>query len=331
MKGICIDMGTGNTSISSPGKLEVFCEPSVVIVDTEDNIILDAGTTAKEAVGKTPENITAIKPLSGSVIADYSAAEGMIKLLVKKAFNRTVFTGISAVISVPSNATQMETRAATEAVKNLGVSTVHVLPVPMAAAIGAGINVLAPVGNMVVDIGAGTTDSAVIALGNIATGICIEKAGNSIDTEIVNYVKKRYNIIIGENTAEQIKIQLGSAVPKKKNELGKYKGRDITTGLPKEFTVSSEEIRVVVESVLNEIVESVIMALEKTPPELLSNVMESGITITGGCANIYGIDQFFIKKTGFKTTVAANSSNCTLRGQEKAITDKKLKALWKRK
>lgn len=331
MRGICIDLGTSNTLVSSPGRIEVFREPSVVTVDTENNIILEAGESSKEAIGKTPENIITIKPISRGVITDYSAAEGMLKLVLKKAFNRTVFTGIGAVVSVPSNATQMEIRAVMEAVKNLGVSHVQVMPTTMAAAIGAGINVLTPTGNMVVDIGGGTTDVAVIALGHIATGVCVDKAGESIDSAIVAYIKRRYNVIIGENTAEKIKIQLGSAIPKKKNELGKYKGKDVLNGLPKEITVSSEEIRGVVTEVLDVISDSVVMALEKTPPELLSNVMDSGITLTGGCSEIYGIDQYFIKKTGFKTTIAGNGANCTLRGLEKAMADKKLKSLWIKK
>lgn len=327
MRGICIDLGTSNTSLSAVGKAKVMSEPSVVTVDAEDNIVLDAGAQAKAAIGRTPENINAIKPLSGGVIVDYSACEGMLKLLVKKAFNRTVFTGIAAIVSVPSNATQMERRAVSEAVKNLGVSQVRVIPAVMASAIGAGINVLTPTGSMVVDIGGGTTDAAVTALGKIATGVCIKKAGDSMDSAILAYVKRRYNIMIGENTAEKIKIELGCAVKKDKNALKKYKGRDILSGLPREFTLTSEEVRKVIESILTDITDSVTAALEKTPSELLSNVMEAGITITGGCANIEGIDKFFTMKTGFKTRVAGNIDYCTLRGEEKVMTDKKLKHL----
>ncbi len=331
MRGLCIDLGTSNTTVSSVGKAQVFTQPSFVTINTEDNIIIDAGQNSKDALGKTPENVIVVKPLAGGVIADYSAAEGMLKLLAKKAFNRVVFTGVSAVVTVPSNATQMEKRAVSEAVKNLGVSSVKVLPCSMAAAIGAGINVLTPTGSMVVDIGGGTTDAAVIALGIIATGVCIKDAGDSMDAAISAYVKRRYNVIIGDNTAERIKNELGCAIPRPKTLLGKYKGRDISTGLPTEFTVTSEEIRSVIKSILTKIVDSVTIALEKTPPELLSDVMEAGITITGGCANIYGLAEFFTKKTGFKTKVVENPSYSTLRGAEKALSDKKLKPLWKTK
>lgn len=331
MRGLCIDLGTSNTSFSAVGKAQVFTQPSFVTINTEDNIIIDAGQNSKDALGKTPENVSVIKPLQGGVIADYSAAEGMLKLISKKTFNRVVFTGVSAVVTVPSTATQMERRAVSEAVKNLGVSNVRVLPASMAAAIGAGINVLTPTGSMVVDIGGGTTDAAVIALGIIATGVCIKDAGDSMDSAISAYVKRRYNVIIGDNTAERIKMELGCAVPRPKALLGKYKGRDVSTGLPKEFTVTSEEIREVMKDILTRIVDSVTIALEKTPPELLSDVMEEGITITGGCANIYGIAEFFTKKTGFKAKVVENPGYCALRGTEKALSDKKLKHLWKTK
>lgn len=328
MRGICIDLGTSNTTVSYMGK-RVCSEPSFVTVDTEDNMIIDAGMNSKEALGRTPENIEVIRPLSGGVIADYSAAEGMIKTIMRKAFNRTVFTGVSAAASVPSNATQMEKRAVGEAIKNMGVSAVVIIPSPMAAAIGAGINILTPTGSMVVDIGGGTADAAVIALGKIATGICIKEAGDKMDSDISAYVKRRYNILIGENTAEKIKIRLATAMPSDKPLLGKFKGRDIATGLPKEFTISSEEVREVIEETLNIIADNVVIALEKTPPELLSNVMETGITLTGGCAKIRGIAEFFIKKTGFKTTVAQNETDCTLRGTEKVMSDKKLRRLFK--
>ncbi len=327
MRGLCIDLGTGNTSVCALPGGDVFCEPSVVTVDTENSIIIDAGSISKEAIGKTPENLMAIKPLSGGVIADYSAAEGMVKMLVKKFCKRTVFTGVSALVTTPSNATQMERRAAAETVKNLGVSAAYTIAGSMAAALGAGVNVLTPTGSMIVDIGAGTADSAVIALGTIATGNCIKDAGDSMDTAIVSYVKRKYNVIIGENTAERMKIELGCAVPKAKNELKKYKGRDISTGLPKEIALYSEEIREVIADIIKNIIESVVITLEKTPPELLSDVMESGIILTGGCSNIYGMDELFTKKTGFKTKIAENPSGCTLRGAQKVFSDKKLKKL----
>ncbi len=329
MRGICIDLGTGNTSISTLSKENVFTQPSVVTVDIDENIIIDAGEVSKEALGKTPGNLMCIKPIIGGVIADYSAAEGMVKMLTKKACKRSVFTGVSGIVTVPSSATQMERRAAAETLKNLGITTVNTVECSMAAAVGAGVNVLTPTGNMVVDIGAGTVDAGVIALGTIATGNCIKDAGDAMDSAIMAYVKRKYNIIIGENTAERIKIELGAAVPKPKNELKKYKGRSIATGLPAEFSVYSEEIRGVIGDILKKIIEAVVITLEKTPSELLSNVMDSGIILTGGCANIYGIEELFTAKTGFKTTVAKNPDMCTLRGTEKLFSDKKLKKLLK--
>ncbi|MBQ8003198.1 MAG: rod shape-determining protein [Clostridia bacterium] len=330
MRGICIDLGSGNTSISALVKGNVFTQPSVVTIDTDDNIITDAGSISKEAIGKTPEHLMTVKPLNGGVIADYSAAEGMVKLLVKKAFNRSVFTGVNALVTTPSDATQMEKRAAAETVKNLGVSTVNTIECSMAAAIGAGVNVMTPTGSMVVDIGAGVADASVIALGTIATGSCVKVAGDAMDAAIVAYVKRKYSILIGENTAERMKIELGCAVPKEKNELKKYKGRDIASGLPKEFAVYSEEIRVVISDILKKIIDSVVITLEKTPPELLSDVIESGIILTGGCSQIYGIEELFTKKTGFKTTVAQDPAMCTLRGAEKVFLDKKLRKLVKK-
>ncbi len=329
MRGICIDLGTSNTLMAQVGKSDTFSFSSFVTIDMEESMIIDAGNNSKEAFGKTPENIIAKKPLSGGVIADYSAAEGMVKTLVKEAFNRAVFTGVNAIITVPSSATQMERRAASEVVKNLGVSSVKVIEGAMASAVGAGINVLTPTGSMIVDIGGGTTDSAVIALGHIATGVSIKTGGDDMDSAVMALVKRKFNVLIGENTAERIKIELGCALPKEKNELKKYKGRDIVTGLPKEFSVTSEEVREAISDSLNHIVESVILALEKTPSELLSDVMETGITITGGLAGLYKIDELLTKKTGFKTKVGENPLGCALRGEVKILSDKKLKALGK--
>lgn len=325
MRGLCIDMGTGVTNISALNKGEMFNNASMVTLDCEDNIITDAGNESKQALGKTPENLTVIKPLSGGVIADYSAAEGMVKMLMKKIFKRTVFTSVNALVSIPSNTTQMERRAAGECVKSLGVANVWTVESPIAAAIGAGMNVLTPRGNMVIDIGSGTADVAIIALANIATGVCVKDAGDSMDSAIVSFVKRRYNVLIGENTAERIKIEMGSAISKEKNEIKKYKGRDLFSGLPKEFGISNEEVCSVISPVLEKISEAVTAAFEKTPPELLSNVMEAGIVITGGLANLYGIDEFITAKTGFKAQVAENPSGCILRGMEKIFTDKKLK------
>ncbi len=330
MRGICIDLGTENTSLSSMVKDGVFTYPSFVTVDIDDSIIIDAGETSKAAMGRTPENLMVIKPISGGVIRDYSASEGMVKMLAKQAFKRAVFTGVNALVTVPSNATQMERRASSECVKNLGMSSVFTIECSIAAAIGAGVNVLNPKGSMVVDIGAGVVDAGVIALGTIATGMCLKDAGDSMDAAIMAYVKRKYNVLIGENTAEKIKMEIGCAIPKDKNELKKYKGRDNLSGLPKEFSVYSEEIRGVMSDILNKIISSVVNTLEKTPSELLSDVMENGIILTGGCANIYGIARLFTEKTGFLTKVAENPSGCTLRGAEKIFSDKKLKKLIKK-
>lgn len=327
MRGICIDLGTSNTVISSLGRGVVLNEPSVVTLDIENSIITDAGITSKEACGKTPENITTIKPLQCGVIADYSAAEGMVKLFMKRAFKRAVFTGVNAIVSVPSNATQMERRAATETLRSLGVNTVYVIEGAMAAAIGAGINVATPTGSMVVDMGGGTTDAAVIALGKIATGISIKKGGDDMDSAIAAYVKRRMNMLIGDNTAETIKKELGCAVPRKEILSGRYKGRDIFSGLPREFTITSEEVREAITDVLHDILETVTLALEKTPSELLSDVMESGITLTGGCSAIYGLEELISSRTSFKTVVVNNPSGCTLRGEEKVLSDKRLRRL----
>lgn len=328
MRGICIDLGTSNTAIAALGRGAVLSEPSVVTIDIENSIITDAGTPSKEACGKTPENIATVKPLRGGVIADYSAAEGMVKLLMKKAFKRAVFTGIDAIVTVPSNATQMERLAATEVVKNLGVNSVYVVEGAMAAAIGAGMNVATPTGSMVVDIGGGTTDAAIIALGNIATGISIKKGGEDMDAAIAAYVKRNYNVLVGDNTAERIKNDLGCAIERPEIARGKYIGCDMLSGLPKSFEINSEEVREAIEEVLADITEAVILALEKAPSELLSDVMESGIALTGGCASIYGIADLIAKKTSFKAAVIQNPIRCALRGEEKVLSDKRYRRLW---
>lgn len=329
MRGICIDLGTSNTVISSLGKGIVLNEPSVVTCDIENNLITGAGLTSRAAIGKTPEGIITVKPLSGGVVADYSAAEGMIKLLMKKAFKRTVFTGINAIVTVPSSATQMERRAAAGGVKNLGMNRVYIVEGAMAAAVGAGINVSTPSGSMVVDIGGGKTDAAVIAMGNIATGISLKMGGEDMDSAILAYVKRNMNVLIGENTAERIKTELGCAKARDEALSGRYKGRDIFSGLPREFEITSEEVREAIEGVLRSISDTVVQALEKTPAELLSSVMEDGITLTGGCAEIYGMADMISKRTSFKVAAAANSSACAVRGEEKIMTDKRLKALLK--
>lgn len=327
MRGICIDLGTSNTAVSSPGRGIVLNEPSVVTLDAENSIITDAGLTSKAACGKTPENVTTIKPLQCGVIADYSAAEGMVKLFMRRAFKKAVFSSMSAIVSVPSNATQMERRAAAETLRALGINTVYVIEGAMASAVGAGINVTTPSGCMVVDIGGGTTDAAVIALGKIATGVSIKKGGDDMDSAVSAYVKRRMNILIGDNTAERIKKELGCAVPREETLTGKYKGRDIFSGLPREFTITSEEVREAITDVLHDILETVTVALEKTPSELLSDVMENGITLTGGCSQIYGLGEMISSRSSFKCTVAGNPSGCTLRGEEKVLSDKRLRLL----
>ena len=327
MRGICIDLGTSNTVISAPGKGIVLNEPSFVTADIENNIIIDAGLSSKAASGKTPENKIVIKPLSGGVVADYSAAEGMVKLLMKKAFRRAVFTGVDAIVTVPSSATQMERRAVSSTIKNLGVSRVHVLESVMASAVGAGINVFGTNGSMLLDIGGGTTDAAILAMGNIATSISIRKGGDDMDQAISAYVKRNMNVLIGDNTAEKIKTDLGCAVPRDVAESGKYKGRDVFSGLPREFEITSEDVREAIGDILREITETVTLALEKAPSELLSDVMENGITLTGGCANIYGIADMISKRTSFKVTLSPNASICAVRGEEKILSDRRLRKL----
>ncbi len=321
-KDIGIDLGTANTLVHMRGKGIIIREPSVVAIDKYENRVLAVGNEAKEMLGRTPGNIVAIRPMKEGVIADFDVTQEMIKHFIIKANsgNKRVFKP-RVVVCVPSGITDVERRAVEESVLLAGAKDVCLIEEPMAAAIGAGLPVEEPSGSMVVDIGGGTTEVAVISLGGIVTSRSIRIAGNALDNSIISFIKKEYNLNIGDRTAEEIKITIGSAY--KYNNEGKYdvRGRDMLSGLPKNIEVSAAEIREAMSENIGEMIEAIKFTLEKTPPELASDIMESGIFLTGGGALIRGFDKLISESTGIPVYIADNPLDCVALGTGKALED----------
>ncbi len=319
-KDIGIDLGTANTLVNLRGKGIIVREPSVVAIDKDDRRVLAVGNQANEMLGRTPENITAIRPMKDGVIADFEITQAMIRTLIKKALGGK--HGLSkprVIVCVPSGITDVEKRAVEEAVVQAGAKAVFLIEEPMAAAIGAGMPVDKPLGNMVVDIGGGTTEVAIISLNGIVISKSIRLAGNAIDNAIVNFIKKEYSMTIGERTAEEIKFEIGSAMQYTGEGYYDVKGRDMVTGLPKNVRVSSSEIRDAMAEVISEIVEVIKMALEETPPELAGDIIENGIILTGGGALIRNMDRLVSNVTGIPVLVSDNPLDCVAAGTGKAL------------
>lgn len=299
-----IDLGTTNTLIFIPGKGVVLNEPSVIAVSSDDNKILAVGNEAKIMVGKTPETIIAYRPMREGVIADYRVTQAMLRYFINKTIGKWNFFKPEVLISVPAGVTSTEKRAVIEAAQKAGASQAYVIKEPILAAIGAGISIHEPKGHMIVDIGGGTTDIAVISLGGIVVSKSVKVAGNKLDQAIADYIKKHFNLAIGEQTAEEIKISIGSAMKTEKEEKHTVKGRDFVLGLPKTLTVSTNEVAKAIESEVKEIVKSIKEVLHETPPELASDIIDQGIVLSGGTSLLRNIDKFITETTGVKTYLA---------------------------
>lgn len=306
-RSIGIDLGTANTLVySKKHRKIVLNEPSVVAVERETRKVLAVGNEAKEMLGKTPDTIVAVKPLSEGVIADYDITQAMIKYFIKKIFGSYNFFMPEIMICVPIDVTGVEKRAVLEAAISAGAKRAYLIEEARAAALGSGMDISAPEGNMIIDIGGGSTDVAVISLGGTVVSKTIRVAGNNFDADIIKYVKKKYNLLIGDKTAEEIKIRIATALPLEEDETMEVKGRDLIMGLPKTVTISSEEIRDAIKDSLNEILQCVKSVLEKTPPELASDIVDKGMVMTGGGSLIRNFPEMIAKHTNLKVTLAEN-------------------------
>lgn len=320
-KDIGIDLGTANTLVTLRGKGVILKEPSVVAIDRKTNTILATGEEAKEMLGRTPEQIKAVRPLKDGVIADFTATQLMLKNLISKVSQRYNIVRPRVVVGVPSGITEVEERAVEESVLQAGAKEVYLIEEPMAAAIGAGLDVAEPSGNIIVDIGGGTTEIAVISLGGVVISHSIRTAGDELDEDITNYIKREMNLAIGETTAEQIKLQIGCALPLMTDVPMEIRGRDLTTGLPRNIQIFSSQIQEAISDSINEIIEGLKQTLEKTPPELASDIMEKGIVLAGGGALIQNLDKLISIKTGMPVYIADNPLECVVNGTEKTIED----------
>jgi rod shape-determining protein MreB len=318
-KDIGIDLGTANTLVFMKGKGIIMREPSVVAVDVRSDIVLAVGSQAKEMIGRTPGSIVAVRPLKDGVIADFGITATMLKHFIRKAVKSTPFSKPRLVVCIPSGVTEVERRAVEDAAGQAGAKEVDLIEEPMAAAIGAGLPVAEPTGSMVVDIGGGTSEVAVISLGDIVTSCSVRVAGDKFDEAIIAYVKKKYNLLIGERTAEEIKINIGSAFPYEDEGSVNIKGRNLVDGLPKNVSISAEEVREALTDPLVTIVEAVKSTLEKTPPELSADIIDHGIMLTGGGALLRGIDLLVAQETGMPVHVAERPLDCVVDGTGKRL------------
>ena len=320
-KDIGIDLGTANILVTLNGKGIVLREPSVVSIDNKTGNIIATGFEAKEMVGRTPKEISAIKPLKDGVIADFTATKLLLKNLLEKVCKRYNALRPRVLVGVPSGITEVEERAVEESIIRAGAREVYLIEEPMAAAIGAGIEIEEPSGNIVVDIGGGTTEVAVISLGGIVVSNSLRIAGDELDEDIINYVKREMNLAIGETTAEQIKKELGGAIPLMSQMTMKIKGRDLNDGLPRTDIITSDQVEKAMKESIDKIVEVVKITLEKTPPELASDIMEKGIMLTGGGALIQNLDKLISIETGMPVYVTEEPLDCVVKGTEKTLQD----------
>lgn len=319
-RSIGIDLGTANTLVYSKkhGKI-ILNEPSVVAVERESRKVLAVGNEAKDMLGKTPDSIVAVKPLSEGVIADYDITEAMIKYFIKKVFGKYSLFMPEVMICVPIDVTGVEKRAVLEATLSAGAKKAYLIEEARAAALGSGIDISAPEGNMIVDIGGGSTDVAVISLGGTVVSKTIRTAGNNFDTDIIKYIKKTHTLLIGDKTAESIKMQIATAIPLEEEEIMTIKGRDLITGLPKSVTVGSEEIREAIMDSLMEIVTCVKDVLEKTPPELAADIIDRGIVMAGGGSLIRHFPELISKHTSLNVRLAESPLESVVRGAGMAL------------
>ncbi len=321
---LAIDLGTANTLIYVKGKGIVASEPSVVAVQNDGRggkRVLAVGKEAKQMLGRTPGSIVAIRPMKDGVIADFEVTEAMLRYFIRKVHNRRTLVKPRIIICVPFGITEVEKRAVRESAESAGAREVYLIEEPMAASIGAGLPITEPSGNMIVDIGGGTTEVAVISLAGIVYSKSVRIGGDKMDEAIVQYMKRTYNLLIGERTAEIIKITLGSAYPSEDKQTMEVKGRDLVAGIPKTITISDDEIREALAEPINAIVEAVKIALERTPPELAADIVDKGIVLAGGGALLRNLDVLLREETGLPVIVAEDPLSCVVLGSGKALDE----------
>ncbi len=318
-RDIGVDLGTANTLVCLKGKGIIMREPSVVAYDIRNDAVRAVGTEAKEMIGRTPGSIVAVRPLKDGVIADFGVTAAMLKRFINQALRGSLFSRVRMVVCIPAGITEVESHAVYDAAKQAGASDIVLVEEPMAAAVGAGLPVADASGSMVVDIGGGTSEVAVISLGDIVTAQSIRTAGDDLDEAIINYIRRKHNLLIGERTAEQIKIEIGSAKPYENETSIEIKGRNQVDGLPKNVVISSEEVREAMADPISQIIDTIRVTLEKTPPELSSDIIERGITMTGGGALLRGLAELIAEETGIPVTVAANPLDCVVLGTAKHL------------
>ena len=320
-KDIGIDLGTANILVTLKGKGIVLKEPSVVAIDRKTGEILATGHEAKEMLGRTPESIKAVRPMKDGVIADFTATQLMLKNIIKKVCQRYNAGRPRVVVGVPSGITEVEERAVEEAVLHAGAKEVYLIEEPMAAAIGANLDVAEPTGNIIVDIGGGTTEVAVISLGGIVVSNSLRTAGDELDQDVLNYIKREMNLAIGDITAEQIKMEIGCATPLMTEASMEISGRDLTTGLPRNAVITSTQVEEAMKESILEIVDIIKATLERTPPELASDIVEKGIVLAGGGALIKNIDKLISLKTEMPVYIAEEPLECVVKGTGKTLED----------
>ncbi len=314
-KDIGIDLGTANTLVYMKGKGIIIREPSVVAVDIKNDKVKCVGQEAKDVIGRTPGSIVTVRPLKDGVIADFDITTSMLQEFIRKAIGKSFFTRARVVICIPSGVTAVERRAVRDATEQAGAKRVAIIEEPMAAAIGAGLPVAEPTGSMVVDIGGGTSEVAVISLGGIVAAKSVRVGGDEFDAAIINFIKKKYNLLIGERTAEDIKITIGSACPLAEGELSmEIKGRNLLNGLPENIVITSDQIRSALEDPLSLVLEAIRITLERTPPELAADIIDQGITLTGGGALLKNLDKLINQETGMPVQIAENPLDCVANG-----------------
>ena len=320
-KDIGIDLGTANTLVFMKGKGIILREPSVVAVDTRKDEVLYVGQEAKDVIGRTPGSIVAMRPLKDGVIADFDITANMLQRFIKKVCGNTFFSKPNIVICIPSGVTEVERRAVKEAAIAAGGRRVMIIEEPMAAAIGAGLPVAEAVGNMVVDIGGGTSEVAVISLGGIVAARSVRVGGDAFDLAIIQYIKRKHNLLIGERSAEAIKIGIGSAYPYEEENPMEIKGRNLVDGLPKNIMITPQEIRDALADAISSVLDAIKTTLERTPPELSADIIDHGIMLTGGGALLRGLDTLISKETGMNVLIADQPLDCVANGTGRVLED----------
>ncbi len=320
-KDIGIDLGTANTLVFMKGKGIILREPSVVALDTRKDEVLYVGAEAKEVIGRTPGSIVAMRPLKDGVIADFDVTANMLQRFIRKVCGSSIFSRPNIVICIPSGVTEVERRAVRSAAETAGGRRVSIIEEPMAAAIGAGLPVAEATGSMVVDIGGGTSEVAVISLGGIVTSRSVRVAGDAFDSAIIQYIRRKHNLLIGDRTAEDIKLAIGSAYPYDDEQPINVRGRNLVDGLPKNITIEPVEIREALADSVATVVDAIKTTLERTPPELSADIIDNGIMLTGGGAMLRGLDRLVSIETGIDTRIAENPLDCVVNGTGRVLED----------